>query len=110
MIPHRASFPEGFVFGAATAAYQIEGSRFGGAGPSHWDTFAVTPGNVVQAEDGSTACDHYHRWAEDLDLIRAAGFDAYRFSTSWSRVMPDGVTISQEIEPCPACNLLSKKA
>lgn len=96
MIPHRASFPEGFVFGAATAAYQIEGSRFGGAGPSHWDTFAVTPGNVVQAEDGSTACDHYHRWAEDLDLIRAAGFDAYRFSTSWSRVMPDGVTINPE--------------
>lgn len=96
MIPHRASFPEGFLFGAATAAYQIEGSRFGGAGPSHWDTFAVTPGNVVQAEDGSTACDHYHRWAEDLDLIRAAGFDAYRFSTSWSRVMPDGVTINPE--------------
>ncbi|MFZ0100455.1 MAG: GH1 family beta-glucosidase [Gemmobacter sp.] len=96
MIPHRASFPEGFLFGAATAAYQIEGSRFGGAGPSHWDTFAVTPGNVVQAEDGSTACDHYHRWAEDLDLIRAAGFDAYRFSTSWSRVMPDGVTVNPE--------------
>lgn len=96
MIPHRASFPEGFLFGAATAAYQIEGSRFGGAGPSHWDTFAATPGNVVQAENGSTACDHYHRWAEDLDLIRAAGFDAYRFSTSWSRVMPDGVTINPE--------------
>jgi beta-glucosidase len=96
MIPHRASFPEGFLFGAATAAYQIEGSRFGGAGPSHWDTFAVTPGNVVQSEDGSTACDHYHRWDEDLDLIRAAGFDAYRFSTSWSRVMPDGVSVNPE--------------
>lgn len=96
MIPVRASFPDGFVFGAATAAYQIEGSRFGGAGPSHWDTFAVTPGNVVRAEDGSTACDHYHRWAEDLDLIRAAGFDAYRFSTSWARVMPDGVTVNPE--------------
>ena len=58
----RADFPEGFVFGAATAAYQIEGSRFGGAGACHWDTFAATPGNVVRAEDGSTACDHYHRW------------------------------------------------
>ena len=96
MIPVRASFPEGFLFGAATAAYQIEGSRFGRAGPSHWDTFAVTPGNVARAEDGSTACDHYHRWPEDLDLIRAAGFDAYRFSTSWARVMPDGVTVNPE--------------
>ena len=94
MIPPRATFPEGFVFGAATAAYQIEGARFGGAGPSHWDTFAATPGNVVRAEDGSTACDHYHRWAEDLDLVKAAGFDAYRFSTSWARVMPDGVTVN----------------
>ncbi|MEH7826978.1 GH1 family beta-glucosidase [Gemmobacter denitrificans] len=96
MIPPRATFPEGFVFGAATAAYQIEGSRFGGAGPSHWDTFAATPGNVVRAEDGATACDHYHRWAEDLDLIRDAGFDAYRFSTSWARVMPDGVKINPQ--------------
>lgn len=96
VIPHRASFPEGFLFGAATAAYQIEGSNFGGAGPSHWDTFAATPGNVKQAETGAVACDHYHRWAEDLDLVKAAGFDAYRFSTSWARVMPDGVTINPE--------------
>lgn len=96
MIPPRASFPEGFVFGAATAAYQIEGARFGGAGPSHWDTFAATPGNVAGAEDGAVACDHYHRWAEDLDLVKAAGFDAYRFSTSWARVMPDGVTVNPE--------------
>ncbi|MBT9245263.1 beta-glucosidase [Gemmobacter fulvus] len=96
MIPPRATFPEGFLFGAATAAYQIEGSRFGGAGPSHWDTFAATPGNVVRAEDGGLACDHYHRWPEDLDLIAAAGFDAYRFSTSWARVMPDGVTVNPE--------------
>jgi len=96
MIPPRASFPEGFVFGAATAAYQIEGSSFGGCGPSHWDTFAATPGNVARAEGGAVACDHYHRWREDLDLVRAAGFDAYRFSTSWSRVMPDGVTVNPE--------------
>lgn len=86
----RSSFPEGFVFGAATAAYQIEGASFGGAGPCHWDTFAATPGNVLRAEDGARACDHYHRWAEDLDLVRDGGFDAYRFSTSWARVMPDG--------------------
>ncbi|HMQ94390.1 MAG TPA: GH1 family beta-glucosidase [Amaricoccus sp.] len=86
----RSDFPEGFVFGAATAAYQIEGSRFGGAGPCHWDSFAATPGNVVRAEDGATACDHYHRWEADLDLMRDAGLDAYRFSMSWARVMPEG--------------------
>jgi beta-glucosidase len=90
MKPTRADFPEGFLFGAATAAYQIEGSGFGGAGPCHWDTFAATPGNVVRAEDGSLACDHYHRWPEDLDLLKDAGMDAYRFSTSWARVMPEG--------------------
>jgi beta-glucosidase len=86
----RSSFPEGFVFGAATAAYQIEGSKFGGAGSCHWDTFAATPGNVLRAEDGARACDHYNRWQEDLDLVRAGGFDAYRFSTSWARVIPEG--------------------
>ncbi len=86
----RGDFPEGFVFGAATAAYQIEGSRFGGAGSSHWDTFAATPGNTARAEDGATACDHFHRWEADFDLMRDAGLDAYRFSMSWARVMPDG--------------------
>jgi len=90
MIPSRAEFPEDFLFGAATAAYQIEGSAFGGAGPSHWDTFAATPGNVLRAEDGSRACGHYHLWPEDLDLVRDANLDAYRFSTSWARVQPDG--------------------
>ena len=92
----RRDFPEGFVFGAATAAYQIEGSKFGGAGSCHWDTFAATPGNVVRNEDGSLACDHYHRWESDLDLLKDGGFDAYRFSTSWARVMPDGVTVNPQ--------------
>lgn len=86
----RSDFPEGFVFGAATSAYQIEGHALGGAGPTHWDSFAATPGNVVRAEDGARACDHYHRWPEDLDLLRALGVDVYRFSTSWARVIPDG--------------------
>lgn len=86
----RADFPGGFVFGTATSAYQIEGSRFGGAGMSHWDTFAATPGNTARAEDGSTACEHYHRWESDLDLVRDAGLDAYRFSMSWARVIPEG--------------------
>jgi len=86
----RADFPTGFLFGAATSAYQIEGHRYGGAGPTHWDSFAATPGNVVGAEDGARACDHYHRFAEDIDLVAAAGFDLYRFSTSWARVLPEG--------------------
>lgn len=86
----RSDFPDGFVFGAATAAYQIEGHKFGGAGSTHWDTFAATPGNVVRAEDGSLACDHYHRYEADLDLLKHAGMDAYRFSTSWARVLPEG--------------------
>jgi len=95
-MPKRSDFPEGFVFGAATAAYQIEGHAFGGAGPCHWDTFAATGRNVVGNEDGARACEHYHRWPEDLDLLRAAGLDAYRFSTSWARVMPDGRTVNPE--------------
>jgi beta-glucosidase len=86
----RSDFPDGFLFGAATAAYQIEGHRFGGAGSTHWDSFAAGPGNVVRAEDGAVACDHYHRYAEDLDLLKAAGMDGYRFSTSWARVLPEG--------------------
>ena len=86
----RTDFPEDFLFGAATAAYQIEGSGFGGCGPCHWDTFAATPGNVVRAEDGAVACDHYHRWEDDLDLLADGNFDAYRFSTSWARVLPEG--------------------
>ncbi|MBS1303749.1 GH1 family beta-glucosidase [Loktanella sp. SALINAS62] len=86
----RADFPTDFMFGAATAAYQIEGHSFGGAGPTHWDTFSATPGNVVGAENGAIACDHYHRMDADLDLLSDAGMDAYRFSTSWARVLPDG--------------------
>jgi beta-glucosidase len=86
----RTDFPENFLFGAATAAYQIEGSSFGGAGSSHWDTFAATPGNVVHGHSGAVACDHYHRFNEDLDILKNGGFDAYRFSTNWARVMPEG--------------------
>ena len=86
----RSDFPEGFLFGAATSSYQIEGHAQGGAGRTHWDDFAATPGNVVRAENGARACDHYNRLEEDLDLIAALGVDVYRFSTSWARVLPDG--------------------
>lgn len=90
MLPTRADFPPGFLFGAATSSYQIEGHAQGGAGRTHWDDFAATPGNVKRAENGDLACDHLHRWPEDLDLIRDANLDVYRFSCSWARVMPEG--------------------
>ena len=86
----RSDFPEGFQFGVATSAYQIEGHAFGGAGATHWDSFAATPGNVVRAENGARGCDHYHLYEQDLDLVADASFDCYRFSTSWARVLPEG--------------------
>ncbi|MBO9395263.1 beta-glucosidase [Shimia sp. R9_2] len=86
----RSDFPEGFQFGVATSSYQIEGHSFGGAGRTHWDDFAATPGNVVRAENGALGCDHYNRLEEDLDLIAGLGVDTYRFSTSWARVLPEG--------------------
>lgn len=81
--------PTEFSFGVATSAYQIEGTSFGGCGRSHWDDFADQPGKTHQGQNGWIACDHYHRWAEDLDLVSAAGFDAYRFSFSWPRLLPE---------------------
>ncbi|MBO9473234.1 beta-glucosidase [Shimia sp. R10_1] len=91
MITHkRSDFPQDFQFGVATSSYQIEGHSFGGAGRTHWDDFAATPGNVVRAENGALGCDHYNRLEEDLDLIAGLGVDTYRFSTSWARVLPEG--------------------
>lgn len=91
------SFPPGFVWGAATAAYQIEGAAAeDGRGPSIWDTFSHTPGKVANGDTGDVACDHYHRFAEDLDIVAALGLPAYRFSVSWSRVLPDGRTPNQK--------------
>jgi beta-glucosidase len=87
---NRNAFGPNFVFGAATAAYQIEGGHTDGRGPCIWDTFAATPGNVKNADTGAVACDHYNRWPEDLDLIRDGGFDAYRFSFAWPRLIPEG--------------------
>ena len=86
----RSDFPDGFLFGVATSAYQIEGHAHGGAGRTHWDDFAATPGNVVRQENGALACDHLNRLEGDLDLIAGSGADAYRFSTSWARVLPEG--------------------
>jgi len=89
-------FPEGFTWGVATAAYQIEGAvAEDGRGASIWDTFSHTPGRIDHGDNGDRACDHYHRWDEDLDLLARLGIPAYRFSTSWARVMPDGRTVNQ---------------
>jgi beta-glucosidase len=90
----RGQFGPDFTFGAATSAYQIEGGQTDGRGSSIWDSFAATPGNVKNADDGRIADDHYHRWPEDLDLVRDAGFSAYRFSFAWPRLIPEGIGAS----------------
>jgi beta-glucosidase len=84
-----SALPEDFVWGAATAAYQIEGAvDEDGRSPSIWDTFSRTPGKVAAGDTGDVACDHYHRWPEDIGLMGRLGLDAYRFSIAWPRVMP----------------------
>src|SRR3954471_5466375 len=91
------TFPDGFVWGAATASYQIEGAaREDGRGPSIWDTFSRTPGRVYQGHTGDVACDHYHRYADDVALMADLGARAYRFSVSWPRVQPDGSGAANE--------------
>ncbi|MFI7523253.1 GH1 family beta-glucosidase [Micromonospora globbae] len=84
-------FPESFVWGSATAAYQIEGAATeDGRGPSIWDTYSHTPGRTLNGDTGDVAADHYHRWQEDLGHVAALGLGAYRFSISWPRVQPGG--------------------
>src|SRR5690606_14750620 len=90
-------FPEGFLWGSATAAYQVEGAAWeDGRGACIWDTYARTPGRVHEGDNGDVACDHYHRYAEDVALMHKLNLGAYRFSVSWARVMPDGRTVNQE--------------
>jgi beta-glucosidase len=84
-------FPNNFLWGAATASYQIEGAwKEDGRGESIWDRFSHTPGKTAAGDTGDIACDHYHRWREDIDLMGELGLTAYRFSISWSRVLPEG--------------------
>jgi beta-glucosidase len=86
-----SAFPSNFVWGAATAAYQIEGAADeDGRGTSIWDTFSHTPGNVLNGDTGDVACDHYHRWRDDIALLRDLGVGAYRFSIAWPRIAPTG--------------------
>jgi beta-glucosidase len=85
------AFPRDFLWGAATSAYQIEGSPLAdGAGASIWHRFAHTPGKIADNTTGDIACDHYRRFADDVGLMRELGIQAYRFSISWSRVLPEG--------------------
>lgn len=85
------NLPQGFRFGASTASYQIEGAvDEGGRGPSIWDTFCAEPGRIVDGSSGAVACDHYHRYAEDVALLKGLGVDTYRLSVAWPRIQPTG--------------------
>ncbi|KAJ4810412.1 Beta-glucosidase [Rhynchospora pubera] len=88
----RSDFPDDFVFGVATSAYQIEGARReGGKGDSIWDVFSENKDNILDKSTGDVAVDHYHRYKEDIELMAKLGFGAYRFSISWPRIFPDGL-------------------
>jgi beta-glucosidase len=85
------AFPADFQWGCATAAYQIEGGvKEDGRGATNWDVFSHTPGKVARGDTGDVACDSYHRYAEDIGLLKALGVKAYRFSVAWSRIFPEG--------------------
>ena len=87
----RAAFPSTFVWGTATAAYQVEGAATeDGRGESIWDRFSATPGNVANGDTGAVACDTYHRYAEDIRLMRTLGIGAFRLSVAWPRILPEG--------------------
>ena len=89
--PDTAAFGPGFTWGVATSAYQIEGAAAeDGRSPSIWDTFCKVPGAIDNGDDGAAACDHYHRWPEDIALMRGLGIDSYRFSIAWPRIQPTG--------------------
>jgi beta-glucosidase len=91
------AFPSDFLFGAATAAFQIEGAAHeDGRRDSIWDAFCRVPGAVINADNGDVACDHYHRYADDVALMKSMGLQTYRFSTSWSRVRPDGGALNPQ--------------
>ena len=88
---HRPEFPAGFLWGAATSAYQVEGSPTAdGAGASFWHRYSHTPGYTLRGATGDVACDHYRRWRDDVQLMRELGLTSYRFSIAWGRILPEG--------------------
>jgi len=94
----KQTFPEDFIWGSATASYQVEGAiNEGGRGESIWDRYCSNPGNVKNQDTGEIACDHYHRYKEDIQLMKSLGLKAYRFSIAWPRVIPSGVGVVSEV-------------
>jgi beta-glucosidase len=89
--PSTREFPSGFYWGTGASSYQIEGAwNEDGKGPSIWDTYAHTPGNIKNGDTGDVANDHYHRYKEDVALMKDVGANAYRFSIAWPRIFPNG--------------------
>ena len=92
-------FPKNFYWGTATAAYQVEGAvREDGRGESIWDRFSHTPGKVKNGDTGDVACDHYHRYREDVALMKSLHMNSYRFSIAWPRIQPEGVGKANAID------------
>ncbi|TKY62554.1 Non-cyanogenic beta-glucosidase [Spatholobus suberectus] len=91
---NRSSFPAGFIFGTSSGAYQYEGAaeKFG-RGPSIWDTFTQYPDNILDRSNGDVAVDQYHRYKEDVEIMKDMNLDAYRFSISWPRILPSELNI-----------------
>ena len=84
-------FPKGFKWGGASASYQVEGAYDeDGRGETIWDRYCSIPGNIANGDDGKVACDHYHRYKEDVEIMKSMGIQAYRFSVAWSRIFPVG--------------------
>src|SRR5262249_41471257 len=95
---HELSFPPGFLWGAATAAYQIEGAvHADGRTASIWDTFSHTPGRVLHGHTGDVASDHFHRYRDDVKLMAELGLRSYRLSVAWPRIQPDGTGAANQI-------------
>lgn len=87
----KRKFPEGFRWGVASASYQVEGAyQEDGRGETIWDRYCSIPGNIANGDDGKVACDHYHRYKEDVAIMKSMGIQAYRFSVAWSRIFPEG--------------------
>ena len=106
-----ADFPKGFLWGAASSSYQIEGAvNEGGRGTSIWDLFCHTPGRIRNEDTGDEACGSYHRWREDVQMVREMGLGAYRFSAAWPRIAPHLSSLWRAFRPLPEAGIRSHTA